>query len=220
MADHVYKPSEVPKGQRWQHFKDYYKIPFIFCVIGIICLVSILRTVVFSTKPDVTIIAATEGYVNYEFWEQTEAAFSVLPLDLNEDGKVLIETEYVQLDQNMMATEPETYMAYQTKLVATLSTAASALQIVDEGMFQYFESEKLIGTYAELSETFGHVPEETVKIPLEELAPYNTIENLPAGLYMTLRPEDAMQIRGDKKKLARYEAQKEVLEALLRQDTE
>ncbi len=218
MADHVYKPSEVPKGQRWQQFKDYYKVPFVLIVIGIICLISILRTVVFSTKPDATIIAASESHVDYTVWEQTQEAFSALPLDLNEDGKVLIETDYVQLSEDMMNAEPETYMAYQTRLVASLSSATSALQIVDEAMFEYFDSEGLLGTYAELPETFGHDAEELVKIPLKEIPLYRAIENLPDGLYMTLRPEAAMQIRGDEKKLARYEAQKEILLTLLRQE--
>ncbi len=220
MADHVYKPSEVPKGQRWQQFKDYYRIPFIFAVIGVICVISILRTTVFSTKPDVTIIAATEGYVDYTVWEKAREGFSSMPLDLNEDGEVLIETEYVQLDEATMQSDPETYMAYQTKLVATLSTAESALQIVDEGMFEFFSEENLIGTYGELPDPMGHPADEAIKIPLETLPPFSQIENLPQGLYMTLRPEEAMQIHGSEKKLERYEKQIEVLVAMMSQGVE
>ncbi len=215
MADHVYKPSEVPKGQRWQHFLDYYKLPFIFAVIAIFAVISILKATVFSPKPDVAIIFATEFYVDSEMLEEIKTTAETLSFDINKDGKTLIDLDSVQLSETMMKSDPEAYSAYQTKLIASLSTAASALQIVDESMYLYLDSEGLVGTYAELPNTFGHAADEKIKIPLETLAPFSQIEGLPEGLFMTLRPEDAMQIRGSEAKAEKFRKQIDLLMTMI-----
>ncbi|MBE7041718.1 MAG: hypothetical protein E7400_07115 [Ruminococcaceae bacterium] len=211
MADHVYKFKEVPKGQRWKFFWDYYKYPTLGIIVGVIAVISILQTVVFAPKKDISIIAATQTYVNQEIWNQAREALQAMPLDLNEDEKVIVEVNDNHVDPSMAETDPETYQMLQTKLVASLSTAESALQIIDEGTFDYFNDEGLLGTYAELPDAMGHEKDEIIKIPLSELKPFCDIEGLPEGLFMTLRPEAGMQIYGSEKKLENYKKQIEVL---------
>ncbi len=211
MADHVYKFKEVPKGQRWKFFWDYYKYPTLGIVVGIIAVIYFLQTVVFAPKKDISIIIATEAYVAQEVWTQANEALNAMPLDLNGDGKVIVEVNDNQLDPTMAQSDPETYQMLQTKLMASLTTAESALQIVDEAYFEVFEEEGLLGTYAELPDAMGHDAEEVIKIPLAELKPFCDVEGLPEGLFMTLRPEDGMQIRGSEKKLENYKKQIEVL---------
>ncbi len=211
MADHVYKFKEVSKGQRWKFFWDYYKYPTLAIVVGIIAVIYFLQTVVFAPKKDISIIIATETYVTQEVWTQANEALNAMPLDLNEDGKVIVQLNNNHVDPSMAKTDPETYQMVQTKLVASLSTAESALQIIDEGTFDYFNGESLLGTYAELSDAMGHDANEIIKIPLSELKPFRGVEGLPEGLFMTLRPKEAMQLGGSEKKLEAYNKQIEAL---------
>jgi len=218
MADHVYKPTEVPKGQRWQYFLDYYKIPVIATVILIIAVISILKSTVFAPKTDVPLLFATEQFIDYEVCQEMQPDFEAMELDFDENGQVLVSFDCIHLDPNSQAQDPEYFNAQQMKLIAVLSSATSALQIVDESLYAYFESEELIGTYKELPDAHGHAPEEPVKIPLEELTPFkNYTDRLPSGLYMTVRPKDAMQLGDSKKKFENYMHQLEALEVMMQQ---
>ena len=211
MADHMYKPSEVPKGQRWRYFLDYYKYPTIFGVIILIALIYFLKSVVFAPKNDMVILAATRTYVREEVWQQAEATLKEMPLDLNGDNKVLVDINDILLDETLEASDPEVFQLQQTRFTSSLVLAESALQIVDEKMFAYLQEEDLLATYEELSECQGQNAGEFIKIPLEALKPFQSIENLPEGLYMTLRPKDAMQLGNNKKKLEAYKKQVEAL---------
>ncbi len=215
MADHMYKPSEVPKGQRWQHFLDYYKIPTIIAVVAIIAVISLLKSTVFSTKPDISILASTKMYVDYAIWDEATAAFGEMPLDYNHDEKSTVSIDYINLNYYLHKNDPEVYSAYSTKLTASLASADSALQIVDEGMFEYFKAEGLVATYAECKELAGQAQEGDIKIPLRELAPFRDIEALPDGLFLTVRPHDAMQIGNSKKKQEKYENQLAALAVMM-----
>lgn len=216
MADHMYKPWEVPKGQRWQHFLDYYKIPFIATICGIIAIISIVKTVFFSPKPDVSILAVGDDFANYEQWNAVTAAMADMPLDYNEDGHSLVDINSISIGESTRKSDPEVYMAYQTKLMASLAAAECALQIVDENMYVYFDEQGLVGTYSELPNTLGHNADESIKIPLKQLIPFNTMTDLPDGLYMTLRPRAAMQLGQSKKKLAAFENQVDALMTMLK----
>jgi len=125
MADHVYKPSEVPKGQRWQHFLDYYKTPFIVGVLLIIAAIFILRTIVFAPEKDVTILMASEQYIDYEITGSLNEDFQSMPLDFDGDGEVLISFDFVHLDPTAQPQDPEYYKAQQMKLMAVLSSATT-----------------------------------------------------------------------------------------------
>lgn len=215
MADHVYKPHEVPKGERWQYFKDYYLVKTIGITLILIAVISILQSTVFAPKPDVAILIAYTTPIRDEVWEEATAGFQNLPLDVNEDGSILVDAFPTYVDYNTEKSDPEMFMAMQNKLMANLSTAEYALQIVDEDMFLSLQEMELIGTYAELPDTMGHDPKEIIKIPLQELKPFSSVENFPDGLYMTLRPKDAMQIQNSEKKLKKYETQLKILMTMM-----
>ena len=212
MADKVYKFHEVPKGERWQYFKDYYRTPVIILALVAIGLVSLIKTTVFAPREDVTILAVSEQYVDYTLWDAVTQAMETMPFDFDKDDKSLAEISYVYLNESDKKNNPEMYTASQTKLTASLYAAESALQIVDDSFYDVFLEEELLGTYAELPDAMGHGKEEIIKIPLKELTPFKDVPGLPEGLYMTLRPKAAMQLGKSEKKLAKYETQ---LQALL-----
>ena len=106
-------------------------------------------------------------------------------------------------------------MASQTRLSASIATAESALQIVDAGTIGYFEEQGLMACYNELPTLTEHDSDELIKIPLHELKPFRDIDELPDGLFMTLRPKELMQLGNSKKKLANYENQVAALLAMM-----
>ena len=215
MADHIYKPHEVPKGERWQYFKDYYLLKTIGLALVIIALILVLKATLFSPKPDVSILVAYTSPVNTNIWKEASAGFQSMPLDLNQDGTVLVHAAPIHIDYNLEKTDPEMFAATQNKFMISLAVAECALQIVDEELFASLVNMELIGTYAELPDAMGHNPEDIVKIPLKELAPFNSVNNVPDGLYMTLRPKDAMQIGNSEKKLRNYEMQLQALMTMM-----
>ncbi|MBP3337474.1 MAG: hypothetical protein J6L59_03590 [Clostridia bacterium] len=212
MADHMIKMSEVPKGQRYQQFKDYYRIPLICALVGVIMVISILKSTVFAPKPDAYLLVATKNDVSAEFTASVETLYTENGNDFNGDEKNLISITPVSYNPLQAKTDPEVGMAMQTKLMAVLSTAENIMQIVDDDMFEYFSEQGLIGTYSDLgkSETeFGKAPSEIIKIPLSEIGFFKGEEFIGKtdGLYMTIRPRDGSQLGENKKKIARYEEQ-------------
>lgn len=212
MADHMIKMSEVPKGQRYQQFKDYYRIPLLCLIIGIVMLVSILKTTVFSPKPDAFLVITTSYDIASDFQTLTESLYSEKGQDFNGDEKALISVTPITYNELTMKTDPEVGMAMQTKLMGVLSSAENIMQIVDEDMFKLFEGEGLIGTYADLEDkenTFNKPLDEKIKIPLSEI-PFFASEEYNGktdGLYMTIRPRDGSQLGNKEKKIKAYNNQ-------------
>lgn len=215
MADHVYRVNEVPKGQRWQYFLDYYKYPVLILLLVVVVVISIIKSVFFAPETDVSILAVTNEQVESTFWDETIAAMSAMPLDFDGDEQSLVKFYTVTLNETMKQNEGELYAANQNKLMATLASATCALQIVDETNFALLQEENLLGTYAELPSFSGHLADEIIKIPLDTLAPFKALDGLPEGLYMTLRPQSAMQIGNSEKKLARYKDQVKALMTMI-----
>ena len=215
MADHYYKPWEVPKGQRWDYFLDYYKKPAIITIFVIAALISILYTTVFAPKPDVMILAAHYVYTEPTLWEDAAAEMEKMPFDFNEDGDSFIEFNAIIFDAKTQTEDPEAHLANQTRLSASVATAESALQIVDADTLPYFAEQGLLGTYSELNNLMGHAADEVIQIPLSDLKPFKTMENLTEGLYMTLRPRELMHIGNSKAKAKNYEDQIKMLMTMM-----
>ncbi len=212
MADHMIKMNEVPKGQRYQQFKDYYRIPLICALVGVIMVISILKSTVFAPKPDAYLLVATKNDVSAEFTASVETLYAENGNDFNGDGENLISITPASYNPLQAKTDPEVGMAMQTKLMAVLSTAENILQIVDDDMFEYFSEQSLIGTYSDLGKyetEFGKAPSDIIKIPLSEIEFFKGEEfnGKTDGLYMTIRPRDGSQLGENKKKIAKYEEQ-------------
>ena len=218
MADHMIKMNEVPKGQKYQQFKDYYRIPVISGLIILVFAVSILKTTVFKPKPDASILLAASRDVSQDFITLFESFFAQTGLDFNGDGKCLMELNPVTYNEATMKTDPNMGMAMQAKLMGSLSTAESIIQIVDDYMYDYLDGQEIIGTYADLGDenVFGKAPEEKLKIPLTEVAFFSRSEfsGMLDGYYLTVRPKAASQLGDNAKKIAAYENQIKTLVTL------
>ena len=212
MADHMIKMSEVPKGQRYQQFKDYYRTPLIFGLVIAVMLISILKTTVFSPKPDAYVVAAAKYDISTEFINAIENKFSEVGQDVNDDKKVLVSVTPITYNELALKTDPEVGVAMQTKMMGVLSTAENIMQIVDDDMYEYFMSQGLCGTYSDLGDkkdAFQKPSDEIIKIPLSEIPFFDSEEfkEEKDGLYMTIRPREGSQLGKSEKKIKNYENQ-------------
>ena len=216
MGDHFVKISEVPKEKRLSYFWDYYKIHTIVIILLIISVISLVKVTVLRTVPDSEILMVTIGNkIHNDYVPKTEEMLSSLPIDFNGDGKAIASIQKIALSAAERPEDAELEYTTTMKLSAVLSSAQCIIQIVDEDIFEYLDSEGLIGTYDELS-GYGFSGSEKIKVPLSEtvfsdelISPY---EN---ELYITLRPKDA-SLLSNKKKEQNYENQLKLLAALIR----
>ncbi len=192
MADHIFKMSEVPKGQRFCQFMDYYKYRVIVTVCVILALVPLVYQNVFMPKPDVTILAATQTEIAPETWAKVTEALSGIVPDENGDGETLASVETVFASSEFQNKNGEYHMAYQTKLIALLKDAPCALQIIDDSMVEYFTVQGCLATFGELPDALGHDEKEHILIPLKESKLFRDMAELPDNLFLTMRPREAI----------------------------
>ncbi len=216
MADHMVKMSEVPKGQRWQHFLDYYKYRVIAVVFLLLAAIPVVYYNFFEQKPDMTILAAYQLEVPETLWQEASEKISPMIADYNEDGESIFLVEGIYADDSYAQKDGQMQMAYQTKLMAYLQDARHVLQIVDEEMYTYMEVQGCLATYSELKDTLGRNPEEFIKIPLKDLKPFDEMDALPDGFYMTLRPKNAIERGIYKNDPAFYERQLDLFYAMIK----
>ena len=216
MADHMVKLSEVPKGQRWQYFMDYYKYRVIIAVCLLIAAVPVVYYNFFEQKPDMSILATYQLEVPETLWQEASEKISPMISDYNEDGETVFLVEGIYADDSYAQKDGQMQMAYQTKLMAYLQDARHVLQIVDEEMYTYMEVQGCLARYGELENTLGHDKEEFIKIPLKDLKPFDEMDSLPDGLYMTLRPKAAIERGIYKNDPVFYERQLDLFYAMLK----
>ncbi len=215
MADHMVKMSEVPKGQRFRQFMDYYKYRVIASILVIAALVPLVYQNVFAPQPDATFLAATKQAVSAEVWDQVTESLSAMVPDENGDGESLAFVETVFADSSYQNKNGEYHMAYQTKLMALLQDATHALQIIDADMIEHFSVQACLATYEELPELPGHDSDEPILIPLRDLKPFREIQALPDNLFMSLRPREAVNRGRHKDEADYYDKQLELLRAMM-----
>ncbi|MBR3577116.1 MAG: hypothetical protein IKL42_06930 [Clostridia bacterium] len=192
MAENVRKMSEVPKGQRFQFFIDYFGGRTLLIIVGIICVAYIIYALN-QPKPDARVLMASyEDFATQEVLGEIENAFNEQEMDFNEDGRVMMQVNYNYLDQKLMQTAPESYVTLQTKLMTSVGDTLQIYHILDESAYQLFYNFGAIGTYADFEgyET-GHAPEEYVKIPLSEISAFDKeiLGKDADKLFLTIRPK-------------------------------
>jgi len=205
MADHMYKLSEIPKKERLSHFWEYYKVPAIITVVVAIIVISMIKLIFFSTKPDNSVLLASSNVIPVEAELALEEELYGVAVDYNEDGKTSIDfSPNIVDDSNEI--DIQHYAVANQKLVATLATDAYTIQIVDETMYNFLKEEHLIGTYAEFEGYNTGMPaNEDVKIPLKDLDVFKKSASfLPYEYYITIRDRFSSHIEGDKKKTQNY----------------
>ena len=201
MAEHVRKMSEVPKGEKFQFFLDYFGIKTIFIICGLLCIAYLIYAFN-QPKPDARVLMASyEDFATDEVLGELEKGFNEQPMDFNEDGRVMMYINYNFLDESLKVRAPETFVTLQTKLMTSVGDRTQIYHILDEKAYQMFYDYTAVGTYADFEgyET-GHDPEEYVKIPLGEIPVFDK-EKLGEGadkLFLTIRPRATAELKTEK----------------------
>ena len=206
MADHMYKLSEVPKKQRLAHFWEYYKAPTIITIVVAIIVISMIKLMFFSTKPDNSVLFASDSVVPIEAELALEEELNAIAYDYNSDGKTSIDFN-INIVDHSNEIDIQHYAIANQKLIANLSTDAYTIQIVDDVMFNFLKEEHLIGTYAEFVGYDAGMPEnEDVKIPLKSLDAFKkSASHLHNEYYITIRDRFSSHIKGNEKKAQKYD---------------
>ncbi len=215
MADHMYKLSEVPKGKRLEHFREYYMFKTVIWIVLIVSIISLLKTVFFAAKPDVKIMVATNEFLPQEIWADLQTEMTSFCSDYNEDGKSLIEMNVNTFDNSTKANAQQNTVATQ-RYMAVLAMAEHLIQIVDEEHYEDLKNQGLIGTYKDLADynTFKDESEE-VKIPLSSIGAFKDItDNMVNEHYLTIRTREGSQLGDKKKKIKNYDNHVEVFARL------
>ena len=200
MAESVRKMSEVPKGQKFQFFIDYFGVRTLFIIFGVLC-VAYLVYAFNQPKPDAKVLMASyQDFAAEEVLVEIENAFNEQKMDFNEDGRIMMQVNYNYLDESLKVRAPETFVTLQTKLMTSVGDRTQIYHILDEKAYQMFYDFTAVGTYANFEgyET-GHDPKEFVKIPLSEIPIFDQ-EKLGKNadkLFLTVRPRATAELKNE-----------------------
>ena len=193
MADHMIKLSEVPKGQKLQYLWDYYRFIALGTVVGLILVISLVKTIFFTPKADVGIICTTEYELSDENGANFDKAIENALEDYNGDGKKLSETTRLAYSEKSANSDPQYAQAVLTKINVELAAGTSIMQICDDSLYPTYANNGCAATY-KVFKDFGvdinrGSDDEIVKIPFSEIKSLANVKSANgAELYITVRP--------------------------------
>lgn len=205
--DKYVKIWDVPKGKRWEHYWNYYKVHTIVGAFVLLLLAMLIRDVFFQEKPDLVVTVASTKYFTTESNEELSRVLSSYARDYNGNGH-----KYVDNYQVTMSTEANADMqmviASQTKLIAQFQNTDAAVFLLDQDIYDYLRSDEEDDLYADMTEVLGDeaeafVSEDGKRIYLKELPALQDnaeIQALP-DLFFVIRSESNVN-RKDKPEVA------------------
>ncbi len=224
--DKYVKIWDVPKGKRWEHYWNYYKIHTIVGAFILILTVMLIKDVFFQEKPDMVVTVASTRYYSPEAEVELQRVFEGYSRDYTGNGH-----KYVDKYQIIMSTEAnadmQVVMASQTKLVAQFQNTDAAVFLMDQEIYDYLRSDEEEGLYADLTELLGEeardlVSENGQRIYIKELPAFQEnelIQSLP-DLFFVIRDESNIN-RKDKPEVSlAYQNSVDFLRNLIRDDAE
>ena len=81
--DKYVKIWDVPKGKRWEHYWNYYKVHTIVGAFVLILLIMLIKDVFFQEKPDLVVTVASTRYFTTESNEELSKVLSGYARDYN-----------------------------------------------------------------------------------------------------------------------------------------
>ncbi len=178
------KYEDLDRNGKIEYIWDYYKIPIIAVVIGLIFIFSILNTLLFNREKDVALDITIRGMM-MDVSSPTQGAEEILDEDLaklleidSDEYRVLI--DFLAIDENL---DPNMRMAYEAKFMAKFPAeqidvlvmhddylprlkeeipveVLSGFDSLDDGLKVYVKEDRLIGIRLEAFETLAEAIEE------------------------------------------------------------
>ena len=193
--DKYVKLKDVPKGKRWEHYWNYYKIHTIIGGFLLVMGVMLIKDVFFREKVDLVITVASTGYFSEEASQELERCLNEYARDYNGNGHKLVEMYDVTLSTDVNA-DPQVVMANQTRLLAQFQNTDAAILLMDEEIYEYLgpdEEENLSAGMVDLvgEEAAPLIREDRRRIYLKDLPALQDneyIQRLP-DLFFVIRDE-------------------------------
>lgn len=198
------KTLDQGKKQTWkksiENYWYYYKIHTFIGIFVLVLAGMTIRDKMRQIDYDYCIGVVTESDIQYEQLEQLQKAFEAYADDYNGDGEVHVQVENYMLS-NDESMNPQINMANQTKFTGDLQIGQSMIYIFSDEIYREFESDQIFDV--ENGET----------IRLADCAGYSTITDAPdlAGLNISMRSQNGMNIKDDEKLSKYYDSSKVLL---------
>ena len=193
--DKYVKLKDVPKGKRWEHYWNYYKIHTIIGGFLLVMGVMLIKDVFFREKVDLVITVASTGYFSEEASQELERCLNEYARDYNGNGHKLVEMYDVTLSTDVNA-DPQVVMANQTRLLAQFQNTDAAILLMDEEIYEYLGPDEEENLYAGMVDLVGEeaaplIREDRRRIYLKDLPALQDneyIQRLP-DLFFVIRDE-------------------------------
>ena len=193
--DKYVKLKDVPKGKRWEHYWNYYKIHTIIGGFLLVMGVMLIKDVLFREKVDLVITVASTGYFSEEASQELERCLNEYARDYNGNGHKLVEMYDVTLSTDVNA-DPQVVMANQTRLLAQFQNTDAAILLMDEEIYEYLGPDEEENLYAGMVDLVGEeaaplIREDRRRIYLKDLPALQDneyIQRLP-DLFFVIRDE-------------------------------
>ena len=193
--DKYVKLKDVPKGKRWEHYWNYYKIHTIIGGFLLVMGVMLIKDVFFREKVDLVITVASTGYFSEEASQELERCLNEYARDNNENGHKIVEMYDVTLSTDVNA-DPQVVMANQTRLLAQFQNTDAAILLMDEEIYEYLGPDEEENLYAGMVDLVGEeaaplIREDRRRIYLKDLPALQDneyIQRLP-DLFFVIRDE-------------------------------
>jgi hypothetical protein len=193
--DKYVKLKDVPKGKRWEHYWNYYKIHTIIGGFLLVMGVMLIKDVFFREKVDLVITVASTGYFSEEASQELERCLNEYARDYNGNGHKLVEMYDVTLSTDVNA-DPQVVMANQTRLLAQFQNTDAAILLMDEEIYEYLGPDEEENLYVGMVDLVGEeaaplIREDRRRIYLKDLPALQDneyIQRLP-DLFFVIRDE-------------------------------
>lgn len=224
--DKYVKLKDVPKGQRWEHYWNYYKIHTIVGGFLLIMGVMLIKDVFFREKVDLVITVATTGYFSEESNEELERYLNEYARDYNGNGHKLVDKYDIILSTDVNA-DPQVVMANQTRLLAQFQNTDAAILLMDEEIYEYLGSDDEEDLYADMVDLVGEeaaplIREDRRRIYLKDLPALQDneyIQRMP-DLFFVIRDESNVNRKNKPEVAETYQDSVDFLRNMVRNEVD
>lgn len=150
--DKYVKIWDVPKGQRWAHYWNYYKIHTFVGIFVVLMVAMLIKDVVFKEKIDMVLTVSSVRSSTEEVSGELERVLGLYTEDFDGNGKRTTDVNQIVMSTDINA-DPQMVMAAQTRLIAQFQDKNAIIFLMDEEIYDYLRSEEDL--FADLSQTVG-----------------------------------------------------------------
>lgn len=216
--DKYVKLKDVPKGKRWEHYWNYYKIHTFIGVFVVIMAAMLIKDVVFKEKVDIVLTVSSVKYTSEEVSAELERALSLHARDFDGNGKRVADIYQITMSTDANA-DPEMVMAAQTRLIAQFQDKNAIIFLMDEDIYNYLGSDEEL--FADLSQAVGGsvtplLGEDKTRLYLKDIPVYQDnelLQKLP-DLFFVMRREQDVNPKGDEEIALLYSRSVQMMENL------